>query len=82
MFILERVQSDLLNISQLARELNLTQREHDLMQLLFSDKSNKQISEELGLSLNTVKTYLKNLMRKLGVNSRAGLISHILIDKD
>ena len=56
MFILERVRSDLLNISQLARQWNLTQREQDLIQLLFADMSNKEICEELGLSLNTVKT--------------------------
>ena len=82
MFILERVRSDLLNIPQVARERGLTQREQELIELVFSDMSNKEISQELGLSLNTVKTYLKNLMRKVGVNSRAGLISSVLIDKN
>ena len=81
MFILERVRSDLLNISKIAREWNLNTREQDILQLLFSDMSNKEIAHALGLTLNTVKTYIKHLMRKLGVSSRAGIISHILIEK-
>ncbi len=31
----------------------------------------------LGLSLNTVKGYLKLLMRKLGVSSRTGIVARL-----
>jgi len=81
MFILERIRSDLLNIPKIAREWNLNTREQDVRQLLFSDMSNKEIAHALGLTLNTVKTYIKHVMRKLGVSSRAGIISRILIEK-
>jgi DNA-binding CsgD family transcriptional regulator len=78
LFVLERVRSDLFNISRVARELNLSKREQDLVQLLLTDLGNKQIAHSLGLSLNTVKTYLKLLMRKLGVTSRAGIIACLI----
>jgi len=81
MFILERIRSDLLNIPQISREWNLNNREQDLIQLLLSGMSNKEIAYALGLSLNTIKAYMKLLMRKLGVNSRAGIISHVLTKK-
>jgi DNA-binding CsgD family transcriptional regulator len=81
MFILERLHNDLLNIHRIAREWHLTQREQKLIQLVFAGMSNKEISQELRLTLDTIKTYLKNLMKKIGVNSRAGLIAHVLIDK-
>jgi DNA-binding CsgD family transcriptional regulator len=80
LFILERIGSDVFNIARIARELNLSKREQDLIQLLLTDSGNKQIAHTLGLSLNTVKTYLKLLMRKLGVTSRAGIIA-VLIRK-
>lgn len=78
LFILERIRPDFFNISRIARELNLSKREQDLIQLLLTDLGNKQIAHTLGLSLNTVKTYLKLLMRKLGVTSRAGIIACLI----
>jgi DNA-binding CsgD family transcriptional regulator len=81
MFILERIRSDLLNIPQISREWKLNKREQDLIQLLLSGMSNKEIAYALGLSLNTVKAYMKLLMRKLGVNSRAGIITLVLTKK-
>jgi DNA-binding NarL/FixJ family response regulator len=73
---------DMLNIPMIVREWKLSKREQDLVQLLFSDLSNKEIANHLGLSLNTVKSYMKFLMRKLNVTSRAGIISRLLMKED
>ena len=78
MFILERMRSDLLNIPKISREWNLNNREQDLIQLLLSGMSNKEIAYALGLSLNTIKAYMKLLMRKLGVNSRTEAVTEAL----
>jgi hypothetical protein len=40
--------------------------------------SNKEIAHLLGLSLNSVKGYMKLLMRKLGVGSRTGIVASFL----
>ena len=50
--------------------------------MLIEEKGNKEIAQALGLSLNTIKSYLKIIMRKLGVSSRAGVISCLLRKND
>ncbi len=48
----------------------LSEREHALLQLLATGLSNQEMAEQSFVSVNTVKTHLKNLFRKLEVNSR------------
>lgn len=47
-----------------------SQREKEVTELLLDGKSNKQIALALGISASTVEYHLKNIYRKLGVNSR------------
>lgn len=48
----------------------LSEREKEVTNLLLQGKSNKQIALGLGISANTVEYHLKNIYRKLQVNSR------------
>jgi len=50
---------------------SLSLREKQVWRLLSQGKSNREIAEELQLSMATVKTYLRRLYSKLGVASRA-----------
>ena len=50
--------------------INLSTGERELLELLPTRSSNAQIAEQLGVSLNTVKTRLQRLYRKLGVSNR------------
>jgi DNA-binding NarL/FixJ family response regulator len=52
------------------RKLNLTTREHEVLQLLSRGHSNAEIAERLFLSLSTVKTHVSNLLVKMDVKSR------------
>lgn len=52
----------------------LSQREHEILHLLCSGASNREISERLFLSENTVKFHLKKLYLKLDVKNRAQAI--------
>lgn len=49
---------------------NLTKREEEIAQLAAEGYSNKRIGERLYISPNTVKTQLKSVYEKMGVNSR------------
>lgn len=51
----------------------LSDRERTVLRLLSAGASNKAIARELGLSVNTVKTHVRNVYAKLGVRSRARL---------
>jgi LuxR family maltose regulon positive regulatory protein len=44
--------------------------ELEVLRLLATDLSQRQIGEKLFLSLNTVKTHVTSVYRKLGVSSR------------
>ncbi|WP_340113074.1 LuxR C-terminal-related transcriptional regulator [Maribellus mangrovi] len=48
----------------------LSSRELDTLKLLTKEYSNQQIADELFISLNTVKTHLKNINLKLEVDNR------------
>lgn len=48
----------------------LNQKELMVLELLSSGLTNEQIANELFLSPNTVKMYLKKIFEKLGVNNR------------
>jgi LuxR family transcriptional regulator, maltose regulon positive regulatory protein len=48
----------------------LTDRELTILKLLPSDLSQRQIGAELFMSINTVKSHVKSIFRKLGVRNR------------
>jgi DNA-binding CsgD family transcriptional regulator len=81
MFILERICPDRVNLPLISRQWNLNNREQDVVRLLLEERSNKEIAHFLGLSLNTVKGYMKLLMRKLGVTAERVLLLAFLPKK-
>lgn len=58
----------------------LTAREEEVLQLILKGKTNDDISLELSISKNTVKTHVRNILAKYEVVNRTELISLILSD--
>ncbi len=56
----------------------LTAREQTILLQLAQGKSNKAVARELDISVHTVETHRKNIKRKLGINSTAGLTRYAL----
>ncbi|WP_232665236.1 response regulator transcription factor [Pseudonocardia sp. TRM90224] len=54
----------------------ITPREYDVLRLVASGHTNVEIGVELGLSINTVKTYMQNVMHKLDARNRAQVITN------
>jgi DNA-binding CsgD family transcriptional regulator len=48
----------------------LTRREQEILTLIAQGKRNQQIADALGIARYTVETHLKNIFRKLRVQSR------------
>lgn len=67
-------QADSIYQDSFMKKYNLTNREMEILKLISNAMTNKQISEELYISDQTVGVHRKNIMRKLGVNSSAGLV--------
>jgi DNA-binding NarL/FixJ family response regulator len=56
----------------------LTQRERQVLQLIAEGKTNKEISQVLGMSVKTVDTHRQNLMAKLNIHETASLVRHAI----
>lgn len=56
----------------------LTPRERDILGLIVAGRSNKEIADVLGITSATAETHRKNLKRKLGIATTAGLIRYAL----
>lgn len=53
--------------------LGLSPREHEIVDLVIEGRTNQQVATTLGISANTVRTHLQNVMAKLGVSNRREL---------
>ncbi len=52
----------------------ITRREQEVLRLIASECTSQEISERLGITLNTVESHRKNLLNKFGARSSVGLV--------
>ncbi|VVD90195.1 response regulator transcription factor [Pandoraea terrigena] len=52
----------------------LTSREHQVLERIIAGRLNKQIADDLGISIKTVEAHRANIMEKLNVNTVADLL--------
>lgn len=68
------------------RDFGLTSREMQVIKLISSGYTNKDLAKELGISENTAKHHITNIFDKLGVSNRMELVlfalEHRLISED
>jgi two-component system response regulator NreC len=57
----------------------LTQREAEVLRLIASGYSNKEIAARLSLSVKTVEAHKANAMRKLGLTGRIDIVKYALL---
>ncbi|GGD30730.1 HTH-type transcriptional regulator MalT [Franconibacter daqui] len=63
-------------VPELIRTSPLTQREWQVLGLIYSGYSNDQIAGELEVAATTIKTHIRNLYQKLGVAHRQDAVQH------
>lgn len=69
-----------LKLNKIDSDLNsiLTGREIEIITLISLEYSGKEISEQLYISINTVETHRKNIMKKLDLKNSIGLVKYAI----
>ncbi|SFW75275.1 response regulator transcription factor [Chitinophaga sancti] len=60
------------------QQFNLTRREKEILLLISRQHTNQQIADHLHLSIYTIETHRKNIMKKLQLKTPAALMKFIL----
>ena len=76
-FLLHRVPSPEVMLCGISDRYNLTKREREAMWHLLHGLTSKEIAQQMSISPNTVKAFLRLVMTKMGVNTRAGIIGRV-----
>ena len=76
MVLVEKIaEKHTVDLEKAKNKFNLSKRELEVLQLICSGLTNKKIAEQLFIGEQTAKDHARNIMRKVGVKSRAALIS-------
>ena len=57
--------------------VSLTQKQKEVICLLLEGKSNKEIENELFISIHTVRNHIYNIYKRLGIKNRVELVNLI-----
>ena len=76
--LLERGSSGLLFLPRMAQLFNFSKREKQAVELLLQGLSNKEIASQMNISPNTVNTFFRLIMIKMGVSSRSGILARMI----
>ena len=58
--------------------LDLTKREHEVLELVATGKSNQEVADALFISIKTVETHKTNILEKLGLKNTAELVKYAI----
>ena len=75
---IKKAYTDAMFDNKKVEEINLTDREKEVLKLIAEEYTTQEIADELFLSKHTIESYRKNLISKLNVKNLAGLTKHAL----
>jgi DNA-binding CsgD family transcriptional regulator len=76
--LLERSPGESIPIVQVSEKFHLTNREQEVFQYLSDGRTTKEIALGMEISPNTVKSFLRVIMLKMGVSTRSGIVGKAL----
>jgi len=72
------IERDRQPLYELEVRFQLTEREREAVEHLSEGLTSKEIAQRMNISHNTVKTFLRLVMIKMGVTTRSGVIGKII----
>ncbi|MFK7953722.1 MAG: response regulator [Ekhidna sp.] len=79
--VTETIMTSLIDGRKAHKDANLTKRELEILELIFKEKSNQEVADELFISLRTVETHKHHIMEKTGAKNMAGLVKFAIREK-
>lgn len=76
-FLLNRCHSPELMLTGISARYNLTGRERETTGYLLHGLTSKEIAQQMNISPNTVKAFMRLVMTKMGVTTRAGIVGRM-----
>lgn len=76
--VLDLITDILTGNSDVGKQIKLSNRETEVLSFVAKEFSNQEISEKLKMSLRTVETHKRNLIKKLGVRNVVGLAKYAM----
>ena len=67
-----------IGVAQIAAAFHLTEQERETVGFLVEGLTSKEIAQHMNISPNTVKAFIRLVMIKMGVTTRAGIVGKIL----
>lgn len=64
--------------ASIPQKANLSPREREVLECLAQGRAYKQISDQLGVSIDTIRTYIRRIYEKLHVCSRTEAVAKYL----
>ena len=61
-----------------SEEVNITDREKEVLKLIVDEYTNQEIADELFVSVRTVDAHRRNLLQKTGAKNTAGLVKYAI----
>lgn len=78
--LIEPVNTTRLDVDMVEARYNLSRREVEVIRKLAMGMMDKEIACTLGVSPETVRSYLKSVRNKLGVSTRTGILHKLLFE--
>ncbi len=79
--VTETIMTSLMDSRKAYKQAELTKRELEVLELIFKEKNNQEVAEELFISVRTVETHKNNIMDKTGSKNMAGLVKFAIREK-
>jgi two-component system, NarL family, response regulator LiaR len=77
-YVSSRVVARLMLEVQSPHDVRLTDREREVLRQIAIGRTDKEIARSLAIALSTVKTHVRSILDKLGVDSRTQAVVHVL----
>jgi DNA-binding NarL/FixJ family response regulator len=78
--LLERYHKQLINMDRSVQNISLSEREHNVLELIAEGRTNQEMADQLFLSRRTIEGIRQSILDRTGAKNTAALIKHAILN--